>query len=75
MYLCSLHVVDAVVRTHFYKYFHPKEALIANGVLNRWGTIYSAKYTQTCIPIVEHTTPGGVDQSKIKHIKVKVALP
>jgi len=35
MYLCSLHVVDAVVRTHFYKYFHPKEALIANGVLNR----------------------------------------
>ncbi|KAK2173400.1 hypothetical protein NP493_879g01061 [Ridgeia piscesae] len=26
---------DAVVRTHFYKYFHPKEALIANGVLNR----------------------------------------
>ena len=27
---------DSVVRTHFYKYFHPKEALIANGVLNRW---------------------------------------
>ena len=27
---------DAVVRTHFYKYFHPKEALIANGVLNRY---------------------------------------
>ncbi|KAI0225378.1 hypothetical protein LSAT2_023788 [Lamellibrachia satsuma] len=26
---------DAVVRTHYYKYFHPKEALIANGVLNR----------------------------------------
>ncbi len=26
---------DSVVRTHFYKYFHPKEALIANGVLNR----------------------------------------
>ncbi|XP_041358031.1 intraflagellar transport protein 52 homolog isoform X2 [Gigantopelta aegis] len=26
---------DAVVRTAYYKYFHPKEALIANGVLNR----------------------------------------
>ena len=29
-------LVDAVVRTHFYKYFHPKEALISNGVLNRY---------------------------------------
>lgn len=26
---------DAVVRTNFYKYFHPKEAVIPNGVLNR----------------------------------------
>ncbi|KAK3090664.1 hypothetical protein FSP39_013510 [Pinctada imbricata] len=26
---------DSVVRTSYYKYFHPKEALIANGVLNR----------------------------------------
>ncbi|CAG5131002.1 unnamed protein product, partial [Candidula unifasciata] len=26
---------DAVVRTSYYKYFHPKEALVANGVLNR----------------------------------------
>ncbi|ESP05451.1 hypothetical protein LOTGIDRAFT_181293, partial [Lottia gigantea] len=26
---------DAVVRTSYFKYFHPKEALIANGVLNR----------------------------------------
>ncbi|KAK2148006.1 hypothetical protein LSH36_521g00012 [Paralvinella palmiformis] len=26
---------DSVVRTHYYKYFHPKEALVANGVLNR----------------------------------------
>lgn len=26
---------DAVVRTSYYKYFHPKEALITNGVLNR----------------------------------------
>ncbi|XP_048406360.1 intraflagellar transport protein 52 homolog [Stegostoma tigrinum] len=26
---------DAVVRNMYYKYFHPKEALISNGVLNR----------------------------------------
>ncbi|KAL5016048.1 hypothetical protein ScPMuIL_005637 [Solemya velum] len=26
---------DSVVRTSYYKYFHPKEALIVNGVLNR----------------------------------------
>lgn len=26
---------DCVVRTHYYKYFHPKEALVSNGVLNR----------------------------------------
>ncbi|TKS71105.1 Intraflagellar transport protein 52 -like protein [Collichthys lucidus] len=26
---------DAVVRTVYYKYFHPKEALVSNGVLNR----------------------------------------
>ncbi|XP_017304577.1 intraflagellar transport protein 52 homolog, partial [Diaphorina citri] len=26
---------DCVVRCHFYKYFHPKECFIGNGVLNR----------------------------------------
>nr|CAD7199472.1 unnamed protein product [Timema douglasi] len=26
---------DCVVRTHYYKYFHPKECLVANGILNR----------------------------------------
>lgn len=26
---------DAVVRNVYYKYFHPKEALVSNGVLNR----------------------------------------
>lgn len=24
-----------MVRTHYYKYFHPKEALVSNGILNR----------------------------------------
>ena len=26
---------DSVVRTQYYKYFHPKECLVSNGVLNR----------------------------------------
>jgi len=33
--LCHVSAVDVVVRAHFYKYFHPKEALVSNGVLNR----------------------------------------
>ena len=33
--MSPLLVVDAVVRTSFYKFFHPKEALISDGVLNR----------------------------------------
>lgn len=27
---------DVVVRTVYYKYFHPKEALVSNGVVNRY---------------------------------------
>lgn len=27
---------DAVIRNVYYKYFHPKEALVSNGVLNRF---------------------------------------
>lgn len=29
------HSADSVTRTAYYKYLHPKEALISNGVLNR----------------------------------------
>ena len=28
-------IADSVIRTSYYKYLHPKEALIPNGVLNR----------------------------------------
>jgi len=31
----SFPLKDAVVRNVYYKYFHPKEALVSNGVLNR----------------------------------------
>ena len=27
---------DAVVRTSYYRYFHPKEVYVSNGVLNRY---------------------------------------
>ena len=37
--LLVVSAADVVVRAHFYKYFHPKEALVSNGVLNRyWGS-------------------------------------
>ena len=26
---------DAVVRSQYYKYFHPKECYVSNGILNR----------------------------------------
>ena len=36
VYESSLSTVsDAVVRSVYYKYFHPKEVLVSNGVLNR----------------------------------------
>lgn len=36
MHLCLPDTfIDCVVRTHYYKYFHPKECLVSGGVLNR----------------------------------------
>ena len=37
-------VTDAVVRSVYYKYFHPKEALVSNGVLNRAISRAAGKY-------------------------------
>ncbi|XP_021918359.1 intraflagellar transport protein 52 homolog isoform X2 [Zootermopsis nevadensis] len=36
---------DCVVRTHYYKYFHPKECLVANGILNRAIAVVSGKFS------------------------------
>lgn len=33
--MLEISISDSVIRTTFYKYFDPKEALVANGVLNR----------------------------------------
>lgn len=35
-FFLSITAADAVVRNVYYKYFHPKEALVSNGVLNRF---------------------------------------
>jgi len=40
----ALCFVDAVVRSVYYKYFHPKEALVCNGVLNRAISRAAGKY-------------------------------
>jgi intraflagellar transport protein 52 len=34
--LSSSSAADAVVRSAYHKYHHPKECLVSNGVLNRW---------------------------------------
>ena len=33
--ITSLSVADSVTRMAYHKYFHPKEALITNGILNK----------------------------------------
>lgn len=40
-------IVDAVIRTTFYKYLDPKEALVSNGVLNRALTSAAGKSTRS----------------------------
>ncbi|KAJ9573714.1 hypothetical protein L9F63_008927 [Diploptera punctata] len=35
---------DCVVRTHYFKYFHPKECLVANGIINRAIALASGKF-------------------------------
>ena len=52
---CCVSTVDVVVRAHFYKYFHPKEALVSNGVLNRCcNSCWSARLI--CVLIVHRVT-------------------
>ncbi|XP_071448890.1 intraflagellar transport protein 52 homolog isoform X1 [Hetaerina americana] len=40
---------DSVIRTHYYKYFHPKECLVLNGVLNKGIENLAAKLNHTSI--------------------------
>lgn len=36
VFFFSIIAADAVVRNVYYKYLHPKEALVSNGILNRF---------------------------------------
>lgn len=54
--------IDSVVRTSYHKFLHPKEVLIANGVLNRYQiAIYSRKTINKSVPLgVPTHLPFGV---------------
>nr|CAB3255400.1 intraflagellar transport protein 52 homolog [Phallusia mammillata] len=54
---------DAVVRSVYYKYFHPKEALVSNGVLNRAISRAAGKYV-----------PGLDDDEKDRVSSISQAL-
>ncbi|XP_054289418.1 intraflagellar transport protein 52 homolog [Macrosteles quadrilineatus] len=50
---------DCVVRTHYYKYFHPKECLVANGVLNRGLVKDSGKKVENFAQALSFVYPFG----------------
>ena len=54
-------ISDAVVRTSYYKYYHPKEALVANGVLNRAVAIAAGKAFPT----------GSEDENNLQYVSKK----
>ena len=44
-------ILDVVLRSHFYKYFHPKEALISNGIVNRLQLLINFEiFSSSCVP-------------------------
>lgn len=45
----SVTATDAVVRNVYYRYFHPKEALVSNGVLNRFVAAAYICHTNICM--------------------------
>ncbi|XP_047202333.1 intraflagellar transport protein 52 homolog [Girardinichthys multiradiatus] len=51
---------DAVVRNVYYKYFHPKEALVSNGVLNREISRAAGKVVRG---VIEDETVGNNSQA------------
>lgn len=43
----SIQSLDSVIRSMYHKYFHPKEALIPHGILNRQITQSASKKSKT----------------------------
>uniref|UniRef100_A0A1B6ITB2 IFT52 GIFT domain-containing protein n=1 Tax=Homalodisca liturata TaxID=320908 RepID=A0A1B6ITB2_9HEMI len=50
---------DCVVRTHYFKYFHPKECLVANGVLNRGIAQHAGKKLENFSQALSFVYPFG----------------
>ena len=63
----SVIVSDAVVRNVYYKYFHPKEALVSNGVLNRY--ILTKWEHYDCFSFKKVTVYYRFITHKLKHLK------
>lgn len=64
---------DCVVRTHYYKYFHPKECLVSGGVLNRGVSeaatrIGSAGSTGPSVNGYSRLANGTSQQSNLKFV-------
>lgn len=49
-FFLSITAADSVVRNVYYKYFHPKEALVSNGVLNRFVITTNTVLDTICPP-------------------------
>ncbi|XP_046386413.1 intraflagellar transport protein 52 homolog [Ischnura elegans] len=54
---------DSVIRTHYYKYFHPKECLVLNGVLNKGIESLAGKLNHSSI-----TNEGSYAKSSLPFI-------
>src|SRR5207253_3114800 len=78
--VCRVLFADAVVRTSFYKFFHPKEALICDGVLNRALTplIKSIKMTgqenKSVDPNLSYVYPFGVTFNVSSSVRSSAAV-
>lgn len=67
---------DAVVRNVYYKYFHPKEALVSNGVLNRLVSVSHWSSVHLCILQVHlHFKLVLTNQQLCKNSKFNSLLP
>lgn len=60
---------DAVIRTHYYKYFHPKECLISGGILNKGITQYllqNGRITENSENLLTFVYPYGATLNVVK---------
>ena len=53
---------DSVVRSEYFRYFHPKEALVSNGVLNRAISHAAGKYVPGLDDVAEKDEANSMSQ-------------